>query len=117
MKILMLSFHEKQKGEKSVFPSFLLNCVVKSYDSDYNARLDSENKSGYRVGVRVVVLQNRVSAASTTARWSSRVDSTEHPESRSYLSENSGVTGPLLDRESSIIPPRGTGLFANLQNT
>ena len=26
-------------------------------------------------------------------------------------------TGPLQDRESSINQPRGTGLFANLQNT
>ena len=59
----------------------------------------------------------RVSATSMTARWSSRVGSTEHPESRSYLSENSEGMGPLQDRESSINQPRGTGLFAKLQNT
>ena len=67
--------------------------------------------------VDVILLWSRASAASTTARWSSRVDSTEHPESRSDRSENSEGTGPLQDRESSVIPPRGTGLFAKLQNT
>ena len=47
------------------------------------------------------IVVGRVSAASTTARWSSRVGSTEHPESRSYLSDNSKGTGPLRlqDRE------------------
>ena len=49
--------------------------------------------------------------ARPTARWSSRVDSTEHPESRSYLSENSEGTGPFPVSESSIIPPRGTGFL------
>ena len=32
------------------------------------------------------IVAGQVSAASSTARWSSRVDSTEHPEFRSYLS-------------------------------
>ena len=40
------------------------------------------------------IVVGRVSATSTTARWSSRVGSTEHPESRSYLSDNSEGTIP-----------------------
>ena len=38
--------------------------------------------------VELILLWSRASVASTTARWSSRVDSAEHPEFRSYLSEN-----------------------------
>ena len=45
-----------------------------------------------------ILLWGQVSAASMTARWSSRVGSTEHPEFRSCSSENSerhgSLTGP-----------------------
>ena len=56
---------------------------------------------------RLEVLWSRVSAASTTARWSSRVCSTEHPEFRSSPSDNSEGTGPLQDHYSSINQPHG----------
>ena len=60
-----------------------------------------------------ILLWGRVSVASTTARWSSRVGSTEHPECRSYLSDKSESTGPLQDHESPIIRPHGVGLIAS----
>ena len=61
-------------------------------------KLKKIEKSTYCTLSEVDIVAGRVSAASTTARWSSRVDSAEHPESRSYLSENSkrygSLTGP-----------------------
>ena len=67
---------------------------------------------------KLLLLRGRASAASTTARWSSRVGLTDHPEFRSYLfGKLRKSTGRLNDREASIFLPRGTGLFANFQNT
>ena len=68
------------------------------------AELYSGTESAVRCGDAVV---GRVSVASTTARWGSRVSSTKHPEFRSLPSDNSEGTGPIQDRESSINQPRG----------
>ena len=55
-----------------------------------------------------------VSAASTTARWSSRVGSAKHPE---FIGRHPGITpeptGPLSDRRSPIGRPRGIRSITN----
>ena len=59
-------------------------------------------------------MRGRASATSTTARWSSRVGSTDRPEFRSYLfGKLRKSTAPLLDRSSPIDRPRGVGSIAN----
>ena len=77
-------------SNKAVFSpvNHTLSVLIESGTGMYMGK----RRQGSWVGSIVV---DRVSAASTTARWSGRVDSTEHPESRSYLSENSDRYGSL----------------------
>ena len=58
---------------------------------------------------RDILLWGRVSAASMTTRWSRRVGSTEHPESRSCFSENSERHGSLTGPWSPILRRREVG--------
>ena len=62
--------------------------IRKIIDEEMMNNTKANAMSGYTV-------VGRVSATSTTSSWSSRVDSTEHPEFTSLPSDNSEGTGPL----------------------